>query len=201
MKHKKILDTKKKSLREKSEDKGDETETEWTEGEKQIPIIPYKSSRIRNKIRENCFHQLSSRQIRNIPTHLKLTINDIKRICKYVDGNIFDGEKCCLWKGYITNMHNSNKGTYINFYFRKKKTALHRLLYSNFVKPLGSDEYLKFHCQNKGICCNVNHYKKYRYLNNTKKYQNPPKKKERQIDCFKIYIMGPDDEKLVLDFE
>lgn len=90
----------------------------------------------------------------------------MKRICKYIDTSIFDKNKCCLWNGYITNINNSNKGTYVNFYFRNKKVALHRLLYSNFVAPLNSSEYLKFNCDNKGICCNINHYEKYKYSKN-----------------------------------
>ena len=54
-------------------------------------------------------------------------------------------------------------GTYVNFYFRKKKVALHRLLYINFIGHLDDDEYLKFNCENKGKCCNVHHMNKFKY--------------------------------------
>jgi hypothetical protein len=106
----------------------------------------------------------------------------MKRICKYIDTSIFDQANCCIWNGYITNMNNSNKGTYVNFYFRNKKVALHRLLYSNFVAPLDSSEYLKFNCDNKGICCNINHYEKYKYsksngiVKKEQKHKEPKKK-------------------------
>src|SRR5579872_962972 len=121
-----------------------------------LPPKPKKSSS--NQI----FKELIINQIDNIPPDWKLNISDMKRICKYIDNSIFmDERSCCLWKGYITNLNNSNKGTYINFYFRNKKVALHRLLYSNYVEPLDTSEYLKFKCVNKGICCNVNHYEKY----------------------------------------
>lgn len=107
--------------------------------------------------------ELLLKQIKTVPQDKKLQYTDLKRICKYIGGSIFDEHKCCLWNGYITNVNNSNKGTYINFYFRNKKVALHRLLYINFVDELQDDEYLKFSCENKGRCCTVSHLKKFQY--------------------------------------
>lgn len=115
------------------------------------------------------FRELIKNQIKDVPSKWKLTINDIKRICKYIDTSIFDATRCCIWNGYVTNANNSNKGVYVNFYFKNKKVALHRLLYSNFVSPLDSSEYLKFSCDNKGVCCNVNHYEKYKYSKSIKR--------------------------------
>jgi len=103
------------------------------------------------------FKELISRQIKTVPANKKLHYADMKRICKYVSGSIFDENKCCIWNGYVTNSNNNNKGTYINFYFKKRKAALHRLLFSNFVGELEPDEYLKFNCENKGNCCNITH--------------------------------------------
>jgi len=126
----------------------------------------------------------------------------MKRICKYIDTSIFDKEMCCIWSGYITNMNNSNKGTYVNFYFRNKKVALHRLLYSNFVAPLDSSEYLKFNCENKGICCNINHYEKYKYSKNYGITKKEPKKNEPKKEIPDISITTGDDEnKLIIDFD
>jgi hypothetical protein len=42
----------------------------------------------------------------------------------------------------------------------RKKKALHRLLYCNFIGDLYDSEYLKFTCDNKGKCCTLNHLKK-----------------------------------------
>ena len=39
--------------------------------------------------------------------------------------------------------------------------ALHRLLYANFVGNINDNEYLKFSCDNRGKCCNINHLVKY----------------------------------------
>ena len=142
--------------------------------------------------------EMIKNQLPNIPIEWKLSVNDIKRICKYIDTSIFDKKKCCIWKGYITNKNNTNKGTYINFYFHNKKIALHRLLYSNFVSTLDSSEYLKFNCENKGICCNINHYEKYKYSkknNYVKKYNNGINKKDKIIKIIKS------DNNLMLDFE
>lgn len=116
------------------------------------------------------FKELLSKQIENIEPEKKLLFADMRRICKYIKTSIFDQKICCIWNGYITNMNNCTKGTYINFYFKKKKKALHRLLYINFVGPLTDNEYLKFSCGNKGYCCNIHHLNKFYYkkLKNTK---------------------------------
>lgn len=159
-------------------------------------------SKITGKNSNEIFKELIKRQLPDVPPAWKLNINDMKRICKYIDNSIFDENNCCIWKGYITNMNNSNKGTYVNFYFRNKKVALHRLLYSNFVAPLDSSEYLKFNCDNKGICCNVNHYEKYRYSKNNNIVKKEQKIKENKKDIKEIVITGTDDpDQLIVDFD
>ena len=162
-------------------------------------IIPKKKS-IKNS--NEIFKELIKRQLPDVPTQWKLNINDMKRICKHIDTSIFDKNLCCIWTGYITNMNNSNKGTYVNFYFRCKKVALHRLLYSNFVAPLDSSEYLKFNCDNKGICCNINHYEKYKYSKNNNIIKKELKYKEPKKDPREITIIGSDDsDQLTINFD
>jgi len=104
--------------------------------------------------------ELSHKQRRNIIPSKKLQYTDLKRITKYLDNSIFNRNRCSLWKGSVTNINNSKRGIYINFYFRGKKCALHRLLYINFVDDLKNYEYLKYNCENKGSCCNINHFYK-----------------------------------------
>ncbi len=136
------------------------------------------------------FTELISKQLKEVDNTKKLQYSDLKRICKYIDISIFDENQCSIWSGYITNSNNSNKGTYINFYFRKKKAALHRLLYSNFVEELESDEYLKFNCENKGKCCNIAHLKKFKYNKKTSKQKEPfkiPQKKYRSAKVVEIF--------------
>lgn len=148
------------------------------------------------------FKELIVSQIDNVIPEWKLNISDMKRICKYINTSIFDDNTCCLWKGYITNLNNSTKGTYINFYFRNKKVALHRLLYNNYVESLDNSEYLKFKCVNKGICCNVNHYEKYKYSKNTDIIVKVKPKKKSKKEMSKITIVSSDDpDSLVIDFE
>lgn len=110
--------------------------------------------------------ELLKKQIKNTSSDKKLNFNDIKRISKFISSSIFDKKKCVIWNGYITNEKNHSKGTYVNFYFNKKKIALHRLLYINYVDEISDNEYIKFICKNKGKCCNVNHMKKYIYTKN-----------------------------------
>lgn len=150
---------------------------------------------------DDIFKELIKKQLKNVPPVWKLKISDMKRICKYIDTSIFHDSDCCMWKGYITNMNNQNKGTYVNFYFKNKKVALHRLLYSNFVAPLDSSEYLKFNCNNKGVCCNVNHYEKYKYskVNNIVKKDTKVKPK-KQTKEFTI-VCADNNDRLILDFD
>ena len=108
--------------------------------------------------------ELLQKQLKNVPIDKKLRYADLKRLCKYLNVSIFDENICSLWKGYVTNTKNISKGVYINFYFKGKKTSLHRLLYINFVDNLSVDEYLKFSCEHKGKCCNITHLKKFPYL-------------------------------------
>lgn len=145
--------------------------------------------------------ELIKRQMPNVPLEWRLQVNDMKRICKYIDKSIFEGEECNPWLGYITNMNNLNKGTYVNFYFKNKKVALHRLLYINYVGPLDSSEYLKFRCESKGICCNIKHYEKYKYS----KTSTPSRKqnvKESKKSLNTIVLIDPDsDDDLTINFD
>lgn len=112
-------------------------------------------------------------QRKNISENKRLSVDDMRRICKNITSDLFNEKKCCLWNGYITNFQKKNKGTYINFYFKRKKVALHRLLYYNFVDDLSDTEYLKFVCDNKGVCCNIHHMQKFKYnLDVTKQPQD-----------------------------
>lgn len=148
--------------------------------------------------RKDIFKELINKQLQVVPYQLKLSINDMNRICKYINCSIFNTTECCIWNGYITNSNNKTKGTYINFYFRNKKVALHRLLYSNFIYPLTSDEYIKYKCENKGICCNVNHLEKYKYIKHTKikkKKESIPIEKNNNTNIIMI------NDNLIIDFD
>lgn len=116
---------------------------------------------------------LKRRQLPNVPASKRLRPNDIHRIVQHTDNSIFDEESCALWTGYITNLKNKRKGTYINFYFRdKKKVALHRLLYANFKGVIADTDYIKYSCPNKGRCCNINHMVRFEYNSNEKEDNN-----------------------------
>jgi hypothetical protein len=108
---------------------------------------------------DTIFKELIQNQNKNIPVEKKLLYNDIKRISKYLNTSIFN-ESCSIWTGYITIIKNDQKNSYINFFFNGKKYALQRLLYINYVGYLNDSEYIKFSCDNKGKCCNVNHFHK-----------------------------------------
>lgn len=97
-----------------------------------------------------------------------LSFYDLKRISKKIKRSIFSN-RCVKWHGYIRK-----DKKYISFFFNDTKRALHRLLYINFVEPLGENQYLRFTCKNKGICCNINHMKK---MNKIK----PPRATRRKI--------------------
>ena len=39
--------------------------------------------------------ELLIKQLKSVPNDKKLKYNDLKRLCKYLDSNIFDENKCC----------------------------------------------------------------------------------------------------------
>lgn len=147
---------------------------------------------------DEILNELLNKQLRKIPNEKKLRYSDMKRMCKYINDNIFDENKCVIWDGYITNTNKSDRGLYINFYFKGKKTALHRLLYYNFIGDLEDDEYLKFTCENKGKCCNVHHLQKFKYnikplYQNTtinEKKINRRRKKEKIINTYTTFTLS-----------
>jgi hypothetical protein len=106
--------------------------------------------------------ELTKYQMKDIPVDKKLLLNDLKRISKYLTNSIFTNNitDCAIWTGYVTVIKNDEKNSYVNFYYRGKKYALHRLLYQNFIGELSDSEYIKFRCANKGKCCNINHFYK-----------------------------------------
>lgn len=193
----------KSSKSSKSSKSDNNYDTLSTSSDSIADIVEKKAVMIKKPIKSSneIFKELIKKQLPDVPVQWKLNINDMKRICKYINNSIFDDNNCCIWNGYITNMNNSNKGTYVNFYFRNKKVALHRLLYSNFVAPLDSSEYLKFNCDNKGICCNINHYEKYKYSKNNVVVKKETKQKEIKRDIKEITIIGSDDDGLIVDFD
>ena len=61
--------------------------------------------------------ELINKQRSDIDSAKKLDIKDLHRICKNINGSIFQkDDSCCLWCGYVTNISNSNT-KYINFFF------------------------------------------------------------------------------------
>ena len=113
---------------------------------------------IKNKT--DLLNELMHKQKKDVYYAKKLTYRDMNRIVKYIDKPIF-GEECSIWLGYISCLGKDNNNFYINFFFRDKKVGLHRLLYSNFVGNIESNEYIRFSCENQGKCCNINHFIKY----------------------------------------
>lgn len=141
-----------------------------------------------NSEKKKFLKELTDNQLKNVNHDRKLHFKDFRRIIKYINSSIFDDTKCCMWDGYVTNDTNSKRGTYVNFFFKNKKVALHRLLYENFVGQLGDDYYLKFSCdeeKNCGKCCNIYHMIKYKYNNlikNNKINTKVNNKKNTKID-------------------
>lgn len=150
--------------------------------------------------------ELVQKQLKNVPTNKKLRYNDLVRVCKLISHSIFDENVCSVWKNYAGDKYSTNKALrapYINFYFRKKKTALHRLLYVNYVGALSTKEYLKFSCPNKGRCCNINHIKKFGYKDVDGGDDSTEQSSESLSKSEKINQMSGsiDEDKLNISFE
>jgi hypothetical protein len=108
--------------------------------------------------REEIVNKLFSNQIKDINPKYQLNAKDIVRLASYLNSDPFDQTECCKWKGAISK--SSHQSKYINFWFNKKKQALHRILYLNYISDLPKNKYLRFKCSNpnmRGVCCNINH--------------------------------------------
>lgn len=149
--------------------------------EERKKVIENKKKNLKHLIMmDNLLNEMATRQLKNIQQGKRMQYNDLRRVYKHIDDSIFNKNNCCLWRGYITNDDDPSKGTYINFYFNGKKIALHRLLYQNFVGNVTKNEYLKFTCENKGKCCNINHLEKHKY-NKKEKIKQPKKMMEEEV--------------------
>lgn len=111
--------------------------------------------------KDDLLKEMVNKQLKNIPHDKKLNYTDMKRIIDGTKKSIFDGDECCLWSKSLTNKKNkSNSQCYINFWLKGDKKPLHRILHINYVDNLESNHYIKYICDNKGVCCNINHFKK-----------------------------------------
>ena len=99
------------------------------------------------------FNNLLNNQKKNIFNN-RLEYSDLKRISNNLSTCIFDKNECSIWKGSSITI---NDNTYVNFYFNGKKKSLQRLLYENYVGKI-SNQYINYTCENKGLCCNINHF-------------------------------------------
>ena len=139
------------------------------------------------------FKKLIKKQKDDVDEDEKLTIKDLKRLCKYIDSNIFNKKKCCIWKGYVTNSNRNDKTQFINFYFKGKKKIIHRILYANFIDKIDDNEYIKLTCNNRA-CCNVNHIVKFKHLLSLTK-------KEKKRNANPSIITREEQANLRLEFD
>lgn len=98
-----------------------------------------------SSVSSSIYRELVERQLSDVDEEYVLRPKDLERISKNLNNSIF-GEECAPWS---TNKNDK----YVNFYFRRKKIALHRILYINFVGPIDQTDYITFRCENKGLCC------------------------------------------------
>lgn len=133
----------------------------------------------------NILIELLNKQLKHIDITKKLSYNDLKRISNNVSTSLFDTE-CCSWKGYITTINkydeDAKEHAYINFFHNKKKFSLHRLLYINYIGELDKSEYIKFSCENKGKCCNINHFYKAKQDNKEEQEKQEEQNKQHKQD-------------------
>lgn len=115
------------------------------------------------------FKELLTNQKKNI-IHNKLNYNDLKRISNFLNKSIFDKDECSLWNGSVIKINGKH---YVNFFHNGKKKSIQRLLYQNFIDNDLENNYIHFDCLNKGLCCNIHHF---RIKNNKKKKINKKKK-------------------------
>lgn len=130
--------------------------------------------------------ELKNKQLPNVHITKRLRTCDIHKIVENTLISIFDPIQCVIWI-QPTNTHIKKKSIYINFYFKdKKKIALHRLIYINFKEAISDNEYIRYNCANKGICCNINHMFKCEYASSEQEQNKIPN--TDIVDNFKVII-------------
>lgn len=123
--------------------------------------------------------ELLQKQIPHVKPDWKLSFKDITKMSTLLPKSIFTDD-CCIWNtGFALNV----KRQYVHFYYKKKKVALHRILYENFVDNINYNDVLSRSCPNHRNCCSVKHYKIRTY---NKKPEPIIIKKPPDPDIFKI---------------
>ena len=95
------------------------------------------------------------KNIKMIGNYGKLSFDDIKRIDKYIEEDIFNNEnkECIIYRGEL-------KKNYATISFKGRKVSVHRLLYHNYIDDIKERDQIAFLCENRSICCNLKHFYK-----------------------------------------
>lgn len=96
---------------------------------------------------------LQRKEVPDIGLYGKLDFEDLKRIDRCISGDPLKSNKCCLYLRKLV------KNSYSTFSFRGKKTSILRILYHNYIDDIKPNSRIKYSCENKGLCCNLNHFK------------------------------------------
>lgn len=124
----------------------------------------------------SCISELVRNQLQDVDPARKLSLCDIERLAKFSDGkSYFDPLKCTPFQGYVN--HNRPRDVCIVFFHKRRKVALHRLLFENYVGPLNYFQYVRHTCGNRYSCVNVLHLKRIDYRNKKSPKKMSPKKK------------------------
>lgn len=140
--------------------------------------------------KDHIYEELCELQCQDCEDRFKFQKKHLKRLTKYIDSSIV-GDECCMWTGYICNTK-KNRIPHINFNINNKKYNLHRLIGYNFL-GMKSNQYIKYTCENKGRCLNINHYQLFDYLNGY-----VPKIKESIVKLKKTIVVDQEDLNLNL---
>jgi len=82
----------------------------------------------------------------------KMDFQDVKRIDRYIQGDIFLPNECCIYMGEIKNK-------YSTISYNRKKVSVLRLLYHNYVHEIEKKDIIEYLCDNSGVCCSLHHFK------------------------------------------
>jgi hypothetical protein len=98
------------------------------------------------------YNEMIEKQLLNINDN-KLSSADIMRISNKLTESIFSNN-CVIYNG---TYYKKNNNYYIPFYYNYKKISLTRILFINYIESINSNVNIKYTCNNKGLCCCLNH--------------------------------------------
>ena len=105
--------------------------------------------------KQTLLQELTAKQLKDVPEEWKLMPADLIRIASGISSSILNPDECSLWFNHRTGVNRKTR-LVANYRIQGIRKPLHRILFSNYVKPLKKYHPLRAACGSVS-CLNVRH--------------------------------------------